>query len=203
MLYKRGGVWWYEFVFKGERIRESTKVSNRRVAEQIEAARRTQLAKGEVGIQDRKPAPTLKEFAPRFEKAVEIQCGEKPLTVQFYKAKLKTLLADEKLASRRIDGIDESAIQEYLQSRGRVKSRRKKQLAPGSINRELATLRRLLRLAHEWKEISRVPRIRLLRGERNREFVLSSGPGTGLSRRMPGPSCGYRSSALGYRLAPG
>jgi integrase len=30
-----------------------------------------------------------------------------------------------------------------------------------------------LRLAQEWKVIDRVPRIRLLRGERNREFVLS------------------------------
>ena len=90
--------------------------------------------------------------------------------MQFYKAKLKTLLADEALASSRIDTIDESAID---QSRGRVKSRRKMLLAPGSINRELATLRRLLRLAHEWKEISRVPRIRLLRGERIRESVLS------------------------------
>ena len=46
-------------------------------------------------------------------------------------------------------------------------------LAPGSINRELATLRRLLRLAHEWKLIQRVPRVRLLRGEKSREFVLS------------------------------
>jgi len=46
--------------------------------------------------------------------------------------------------------------------------------APGSIDRELATtLRRLLRPAHEWKEISRVPRVRLLRGERTREVVLS------------------------------
>jgi integrase len=41
------------------------------------------------------------------------------------------------------------------------------------VSRELATLRRLLRLAHEWKIIDRVPRIRLLRGERVREFVLS------------------------------
>jgi integrase len=41
------------------------------------------------------------------------------------------------------------------------------------VNRELATLRRLLRLAQEWKVLDRVPRIRLLRGERNREFVLS------------------------------
>jgi hypothetical protein len=63
-LYKRGGVWWFEFVFNGERIRESTKQGNRRTAEQIESARRTQLAKGEVGIKDRKPVPTLKDFAP-------------------------------------------------------------------------------------------------------------------------------------------
>ena len=27
MLYKRGGVWWYEFVFKGDRIRESAKTA--------------------------------------------------------------------------------------------------------------------------------------------------------------------------------
>jgi integrase len=43
----------------------------------------------------------------------------------------------------------------------------------GAVNRELATLRRMLRLAHEWKEIQRVPRIRLLSGERVRDFVLS------------------------------
>jgi integrase len=43
------------------------------------------------------------------------------------------------------------------------------------VNRELATLRRLLRLAQEWKILDRLPRIRLLRGERNREFVLTHG----------------------------
>ncbi len=46
-------------------------------------------------------------------------------------------------------------------------------LAKESVNRELATLRRMLRLAHEWREIERVPRIRLLSGERIRDFVLS------------------------------
>ncbi len=40
---------------------------------------------------------------------------------------------------------------------------------------ELATLRLLLRLAQEWKVLDRVPLIRLLRGERNREFVLGDG----------------------------
>ena len=40
------------------------------------------------------------------------------------------------------------------------------------MNRELATLRRLLYLAKEWKVIIAVPKIRLLGGERIREFVL-------------------------------
>ena len=35
---------------------------------------------------------------------------------------------------------------------------------PASVNRELATLRRMLRLAQEWKVIDRVPRIRMLEG---------------------------------------
>jgi integrase len=172
-VYKRGETYWFEFVFNGERVRESTKQGNKRVAEQIEAARRTQLAKREVGIHELKPAPFLKDFASRFERAVEVQCAEKARTVTFYKAKLRTLLAHDGLALRRIDAIDEAAVEDYVQSRSRAISRRKKRLAAGSINRELATLRRLLRMAHEWKEIQRVPRIRLLRGEGNREFVLS------------------------------
>jgi integrase len=131
------------------------------------------LAKGEVGIKDRKPVPTLKEFAPRFERAIEMQCGEKSRTVEFYKQKLATLLADERLVCRRIDSIDEAAIEDYVQRRGKVESRRGAPLSAGSINRELATLRRLLRLAHEWKEIQRIPRIRLLRGEHARESIMT------------------------------
>src|SRR5437016_12730729 len=55
--------WWYKFTWNGEAIRESTKQTNKRVAEQMEAAHRTALAKGEVGIRDRKPVPALKDFA--------------------------------------------------------------------------------------------------------------------------------------------
>ena len=172
-VYKRGGVWWYHFMYRGERTQESTKQGNKRVAEQMEAARKTQFAKGEVGIEDRKPAPTLKEFGARFAETIETQCAEKPRTVEFYKAKLKLLLADKSLSSARLDRIDEAAIDSYMQRRTRTKSRRKKLLSAGSVNRELATLRRILRVAHEWKLIQRVPRIRLLRGEHPREFILS------------------------------
>ena len=67
-LYKRGDVWWFEFVFNGDRVRESTQVSNRRAAEQIEAARRTQLAKGEVGIEEpaeAAPVPSFRTYAAK------------------------------------------------------------------------------------------------------------------------------------------
>lgn len=48
-----------------------------------------------------------------------------------------------------------------------------KSLAPASINRELATLRRLLYLAKRWNIIATVPKIDMLDGERERKFVLS------------------------------
>jgi hypothetical protein len=48
-----------EFVFNGERIRESAKTTNKRTAEQIEAARKTERARGEVEIKDRAIAAHL------------------------------------------------------------------------------------------------------------------------------------------------
>ena len=170
-VYKRGRVFWYKFTWNGEQIRESTKHSNKRVAEQIEAAHKTALAKGEVNIRERAKVPTLREFSTEFEKAIETQCAEKPRTVEFYVGRTCLLLASD-LADRALNTIDEAAIEKYRQTRAATISRRKTALAAGSVNRELATLRRLLRLAYEWKVIDRVPRIKLLRGEKNREFIL-------------------------------
>ena len=172
-LYKRGNTYWYQFQFNGERIQQSAQTGNKDAARQIEAAHRVRLAKGEAGIIERPPAPTLAEFGPRFESAIVTLCAEKPATISFYNEKLRRLLEDKKLAGARLNAIDEAVIDGYKQRRTRQASRYGRPLSPASVNRELATLRRLLRLAQEWKVLDRVPRIRLLRGERNREFVLS------------------------------
>ena len=165
-VFKRGGVYWYEFVFNGKRIQESTRQGNQRVARDMEAARRTALAKGEVGIVKRKAAPEFRELSQRFLAHVEARHENKPQTVAFYTAKLNRLMEFAPLASARADAIDEGLIEQYVIAR-------RESVGPATVNRELATLRRILRLAYEWKEINRVPRIRLLGGERNREFVLS------------------------------
>jgi integrase len=165
-IFKRGRVYWYHFIFNGEHIQESTKQRNPRVARQIEAAHRTRLAKGEVGIQERKKAPTLAKFAKEFQNFIEVRREAKPKTVVFYKGKLARLLDFDFLASQRLDEIDEALIERFV-------FERRKQVSPGTVNREVATLRRILRLAQEWKVIDRVPRIRLLDGERTRDFVLT------------------------------
>ena len=172
-IYKRNDVYWYEFVFNGTRYRKSTNVGDQKNARQIEAAERVRLAKGEVGIHEKAIAPTLAEFALRFEKEIETVCADKPATVKFYLEKLRRLLEDKALSSARLDQIDEAAIDGYKQRRARQVSRYGTPLSPASVNRELATLRRLLRQAHDWKVIDRAPRIRLLRGEKGREFTLS------------------------------
>jgi integrase len=172
-IYKRGDTYWYEFVFNSERIRASAQTGNKEVARQIEAAHRLRLARGEAGIRERPPAPTLQEFSPRFESAIVTLCAEKPATVKFYRAEMRRLLADRELSAARLDAIDEGMIDTYKQRRTREPSRFGRPMSPASVNRELATLRRALRLAQEWKVIDRVPRIRFLKGEREREFVLS------------------------------
>lgn len=163
---KRGRVYWYHFWFNGEHIQRSTRRGNPRVARQVEAAHKTALADGEVGLTERKPAPTLREFEKRFIDSVKTRCAEKPETVRFYQAKMSRLLEFTPMADARRDRIDEGMIESFVQHR-------RKTVSPASVNRELATLRRALRLAHEWKVIDRVPRIRLLPGERNRESVLT------------------------------
>lgn len=165
-IFKRGSVYWFHFMFNGEHIQRSTKQGNPKVARQIEAAYRTALAKGEVGIEERKPAPIFKDFADRFLAHVEARHENKPQTVAFYAAKLSRLLEYAPIGSARIDKIDEGVIETYI-------VQRRASVGPATVNRELATLRRMLRLAQEWKELQRVPRIRLLSGERMREFVLS------------------------------
>jgi hypothetical protein len=172
-IYKRGDVYWYKFVFKGERIQESARTGSREAARQIEAAHRVRLARGEAGIHEQQTAPMLTEFAPRFEAHIETECAEKPATVKFYQSKLRRLLADPVLSGLRLDAIDKAVIDDYKRRRRRQASRYGRPLSPASVNRELATLRRLMRVAQEWNELARIPKIKLLDGERNREFVLS------------------------------
>jgi hypothetical protein len=67
-IFKRGRIYWYKFTFNGKAIRESTRQTNQHTARDMESAHRSSLAKGEVGIRDKKQSLTLAQFCDeRFE----------------------------------------------------------------------------------------------------------------------------------------
>jgi integrase len=169
-IFKRNDIYWYRFNWHGERIRESTKQGNPRIARQIEAARRIELAKGDVGIRDRPRSPTLKDFAEgEFLSFVRANSSGKPRTVTFYESTVKNVLAS-KLGAMRMNTITAEAITEF------IAARRHAGMAISTINRDLSTLRRMFRLAQEWGKVHTVlPRVRMLPGENQRERVLDAG----------------------------
>ena len=162
-------MWCYKFTFRGEQIRQSTKQNNKRIAQQIEAAHKTALAKGEVGIRERKPIPSLADFAKRnFMPSVGSSFKAKPKTFSYYKNGVERLLEFEPLARERLDRITSEKILVY------ASKRQGDGLQTSSINRELQVLRRMFRLAQEWDIVDKAwPRVKMIPGERHRERVLS------------------------------
>src|SRR5258706_2657065 len=169
--YKRGHVWWYSFTWRAEAIRESTKQSNKRVAEQIEAAHKTSLAKGEVGLRERKPAPALHQFMEKdFLPFVRTTKASKPNTIRFYENSVANLKGYSKLASLHLDEISAEDVPGFVGHRQPAK------VLVSTINADLAALRRILHLALEWGKVSiLLPRVRLLPGAGHRERVLAAG----------------------------
>jgi integrase len=168
-VYKRGRVWWYRFTWDGTAIRESTKQTNKRVAEQIEAAHKTSLAKGEVGIRQKRRTPTVAEFAEKdFLPHVRSRFADKRSTLAYYDIQVRHLTGYSPLASAPVDAVTPEIIS------GFVDKCRTAEYEVSSINRALQVLRRMRRLAVEWGRVEKamVP-ISLLPGERRRERVLS------------------------------
>src|SRR5262249_555835 len=132
MIYKRGGIYWYKFMWQGELIRESTKQGNDKVARQMEAAHRTSLAKGEVGIREKKIVPTRAEFiGGRFEPWAESVFASKPKTWLWYRNGMRRLLAFAPLAALRLNELTGESVASY------VAHRQLAGLEVSSINREL------------------------------------------------------------------
>jgi integrase len=164
-IYKRGKVYWFDFVYRGVRHQKSTKLRNAQDAANVERDYRIKLVKGELDLNDRPITPKLKDFAETFLAHVRAN-GNAAGTLDYYQTKLDNLLAFPGMAGARLDAIDENLIARFI-------AWRSKDVKVATVNRALATLRRVLRYARDEKKLLRtVPRIRLLKGEQPREFVL-------------------------------
>jgi integrase len=168
---KRGtcGTYWYKFMWQGKLVRGSTKQGSDKIARQMESAHRTSLAKGEVGIREKKVAPTFADFVKlRFEPWAKSVCESQPKTWLWYRNGMRRLSAFAPLADLRLNEINGESVASYVAHRQSAK------LEVSSINRELQVLRRVLRLAVEWGAIDAAPKIRMIAGEKHRERVVTA-----------------------------
>jgi hypothetical protein len=143
---KRGNRYWIRFMWRGKWIEKSTGQGNAKVARQIEAAYRLELATNEHGLVRRPQSPTLRAFGEEsFRPYIAARFTDKPKTREYYEYGLKCLISFDPLANTPIDAITSERIGAYVVVR--------KAAGNGitTINRQLQVLRRMFKLATKWK----------------------------------------------------
>jgi len=148
-LYKRGGVWWYDFEVRGVRIRESTRLATRSAAVRAEALRKAELFQRQGEVELPEAPPTFEEFALKeFAAWSENQHREHPSTHERYMRSIKVLIRF--FGQRTLDMISSADVERFKISRSRQHRKNAKDgrtVTPAAVNRDLAVLRILFTLA--------------------------------------------------------
>jgi integrase len=148
-VYKRGGVYWYEFWFRGQRFRQSTGLNNKTAALRAEAIRKAEQAEGRAGIAKRKTCSAFEsfvtnEFLPWSEKQHEAH----PNTYKRYKVSSKPLIAF--FGKTPLDAITSGQVEKF-------KLARASEISSAGTNRDLAALRFMLNFAIRQEYVERNP----------------------------------------------
>jgi integrase len=152
-----------KFMFAGKWIRKSARTTNRKLAQAVEAKLRCELARGEWGLLEKKPAPILRHFLKK-DFLLFVESKVKPKTFQSYAYGVGKLLKS-RLSNLRMDAINDQRAAEF--------AARLANYSPSTVNGILRTLRRALRLAEQWGRVDHAAKITLVSGEKARERVLS------------------------------
>jgi integrase len=161
-LYQRGKVWWYEFEFRGQRIRESTHSRTKSIAERIERERRRQLELGSAGLREHR-SPHMFSVASRN----YLETGKahwSPKTIEMETHNVNRLLPH--FGRMLLVDIDGDSIARYQAAR------HKDGVSPRTINLEVGTLRALLRKHRIWANIQ--PDVKMLRARSDIGRALSA-----------------------------
>ncbi len=144
-LYKQRGskVWWYEFQFDGQRIRESSKTTSRKLAEKAERVRRRQLEEGYNGI--KKPEPP-KIFSLAADEFIAVRRpNSAPTTMEIHERSLQHLLPI--IGKKALPDISPQDIQRI------VAARREQGASNRYINMTIETFRAIMRRNHQWERL--------------------------------------------------
>ncbi len=146
-LYRRGKVWWMNFSYQGQQVRASTGQTDRRAAELILGDTRRQLRDGGYRITLEERNRTFGELMDRFLREHVIKKASQRSYVGYTK-RLRGFFGD----TTPLADITPRLIAEYKNQLFAD------DLAPASVNRHLATLKKAFNLAvREWEWCQRNP----------------------------------------------
>lgn len=133
-IYRRGNVWWYRFEFQGVLVRESTGLTNKEAARDVERKRHTALKEAGVGIKARVRVPLFSSASEKWLKAMRPDWAPKTYVIE------STNLGHLKpvFGNRLLSDIDHNDVAEYRADR------LDKGAAQKTVSLELSTLRALL-----------------------------------------------------------
>lgn len=188
-LYKRGGVWWMNFWIDDYHVQKSTKCRNVRDAESYERAYRTQLAKGEVGLEPKKRVPRFSEAMKDFLAWSEHEHAAKPATHRRYEVSSKALLrffGDKPLDQIKPEHVEQFKLWRIKQKKTAPAKKVKKlgaaiktdkAIKPATVNRELACLKILFNHFIKSDVLTKanpVSRVKFLKEDNEQMRVLTS-----------------------------
>lgn len=115
-VFKRGEVWWYEFIFAGKRIRESAKTGRKTVAVEAERTRRMELEKTLAGM----PVEKRENRINSVQDVVKSYLGTYPInhrekSVAFANSRLANVM--RLIGSTLLPDLTEEVIRAYIRSR--------------------------------------------------------------------------------------
>ena len=134
-VFPRGEVYWYEFWFAGQRVRESAKTTSKTLAKDAEKNRRRELEEGFNNIADRRHERirTFHDMADEFFKSYKIRLPDSATFASYAIDHLKRLLGSKMLVD-----FDEATVTKYQNDRLEERA------APKTINEEVGFLLRIL-----------------------------------------------------------
>jgi integrase len=148
--YKGSKVWTMDFLFHGQRIRESTGTRSKTLALKIEDKRRRALEEGAAGIRKQRQPLLLSVAADEWLELKKATLA--PRSVKIEQANLAHLLPE--LGRKLICDLEAADVARYQQAR------LDEEASPKTVNLEVGTLRAILKRGGQWARLQ--PEVKML-----------------------------------------
>jgi integrase len=159
---KDSKIWWYDFIFEGQRVRESSKSRSKTVARDAEKARRRELEESYNGVKRRDRAKLFSAAADEWLELKKLTLAASSHRIE--RDNLKHLRPHlEKRLVTDIQGKDVSRYQQARLAEG---------ASPKTVNLEVGTLRAILRRHRVWAEIQQDVRMLAVQDDIGRALPL-------------------------------